>query len=201
MEKNLFEKIKKTKEDQEMSFTILYNNGKIEKNKRGIYDKFDEDISSSYRIQRIWDLLNFETSYYAKQHFFNKIDMKLRIGLIFNKSDLDKKKQVKENVNPYDGIVYFVAEDARCYLNNKQINKLPSCLSEDGIISYDYLIKAIKESGLDYECPDTFEEFKEALISGKTFNDRITADFTKNQKETKPVQKAKSKIRSLFKRN
>ena len=207
MKKNILEKIQKVQEDQENIFKIFNNDGTVKDGRRELVKEMNKDIISPLTLERIEEVLYSDLKYYASKHKFDKGDMTLQLGLIYNKKDVEKDNCIKEGVEPYEGIVYYKASNVNCYLNDKKQNKYDITYAKDGIINYEYLIKSLKNDGLEYDSPDTFEEFKNAIISGKKFNTKLTANIPTHQNEqeleeqpTNLIQKSKAKIKRLFTR-
>ena len=202
LEKNIFEKIRKAQSDQEIAYINFFNNGKVVEDKRYLKEKINEDLTSPKTFELIEDVLVDVAKKFAYLYKYDTIDMNLLLGLIYNASDVNEDKSLKENVKPYNGIVRFYTDNLNCYLNGEKVNSdkyNEYGMGRQSFINFNYLIKSIKKSGLDYNGPESFEELKEAILSGKKFDITLTADLTKNIKETK-TEENKPKIKNLFKR-
>ena len=132
------------------------------------------------------------TENYARHYDFDTMSMDLLLGLVFNESDVDDDNQVRENAKPYPNVVRYYTGSVKSYLDGKQTNEIDYDHFGNGrqsYIDYNLLLAAIEFNGLSFSGPATFEEFKERILAGDTFDITMSADL--KQKEEKPVVKTK----------
>ena len=76
-------------------------------------------------------------------------------------------------------IVRYRTGSMTSYTDDKQTNdtdwgRYYNC---EGYVSFKQLMSSIKKSGLAYTGPTTFEEFKQRILSGETFDITLLADL------------------------
>ena len=184
-----------TMKELKNGYVSFFNDGKIRKDGGYATKRINEEANTSYSISLITDVLYGATRSYADDYDFDQIDMTLPLGLIYKSSDVDENNKIKENAQPLKGIVRFYTGSITSYLNGEKTNDLDYgeyARGKQGFINYDLLINEMKENGLTYTGPETFEELKEKILSGENFNVVLSANF-KEQEEVKEEPKKLSK--------
>ena len=125
--------------------------------------------------------------------------MTLNIGLLYKPEDIDKNKKPKENAEPTDDLVRFYEDKFNCYRDGKKLNDRDfgeNNTTTQGYVSYDKLVKAFDNSGLDFNGPRTFDELKTRITNGENFPISVTANFEVKEKE----EEEKSFVKRLFRK-
>ena len=212
MEKSLLEKLVEAKHENDTAIVEFFNTGKIREDENYMI-KYLNNIDNDNSFSRIESALINSIGSYSRHYDFDSINLDLELGLIFKVEDVIDKKHITTNAQPIDGIVRFYTGSVQSILNGKQTNDIDFgeiCHSKQGFIVFDELMNKIKNSGLEYNGPQTFEELKSRIMNDEKFNISLRANLVENTKtfeeqpkeevkEEKPVEK-KSKILTLFKR-
>ena len=125
----------------------------------------------------------------------------LEVGLIFNKSDVDEEKHIKENAKPLDGVVRCYTGDITSYLNGEKSNTDGYYgYGKQGFVDYDELVLSTKKNGLSFIGPKSFEEFKEKIISGEQFPISLQANLTEEKENEleREVEKPRKLTKKTF---
>ncbi len=198
MDETLLEKVLEAKKSHETALVGFFNDGKIRKDDNSNAKRVSE-ASQDYSYYCIGDLLCDATASYARETDIDCVSLGLSVGLLFNKADVDDNNMINENAQPLSDIVRYYTFDFNGYLNGKNIGcdyvsrYMPG---RQGFVNYNKLVATVKKGGLKFEGPETFEEFKDAILSGEKFDIVVSADL-KEKEEAK--DKPKSLLKSLFK--
>ena len=127
--------------------------------------------------------------YYSIHEKYNSLDLDLSLGIVYNKEDVNEDNTLKENAEPIPNVVRVYTEDSRCYQNRDKVEgKLNSMFyGSQCFITFDNLLERINDEGLIYYGPDSYEEVKEAILSGEKVTATISANL--NQKKNKSLVK------------
>ncbi len=131
------------------------------------------------------------TRSYINDCDFDRIEMYLRLGLVYNSNDINEDNSIKENALPYDGIVRFYPTSFKSYLDDKQTNEIDYArygYNKEGYVRYNALVKAMNRSGLKYSGPESFDELKERILNNEEFDIKVVASLTKNKEQNKPKE-------------
>ena len=202
MEKTLLEKLQAAKESNEVDHVCFFNNGEVkQEEKKFAYRIKEANDSRSYAA--IEDLFCSATESYARNYQFDTVDMGLLVGLIFKKEELNSNNEITAGSKPLDGIVRYYTGSVNSYLDGNQTNDIDYGhygLGKQGYVNYNELVKLTKENGLTYNGPETFEEFKDKIISKEQFDITISADLNKKEEKQQPKQEPKKLSKRLFNR-
>ena len=126
------------------------------------------------------------TDSYARDYDFDDIQMGLELGLIFDQADI-KDGSIKENAQPVKDIVRYYTGSVNCYQDGRQTNTIDYGhygRGRQNFVSFKGLMEQIKQSGLQYTGPETFEEFEEQILVGEPFDITISANLNEKQSTT-----------------
>lgn len=188
MGKSLLDKLVEVRHDYQTAFLCVLNDGSTMTDE--VYSaRRIKDNDGQKQFEEIERTLCDAARSYARHSDFNFIKMHLLVGLIFDKDDVDNKDKI---ATPVDGIVRYYTGSVQSFLNGKQTNQLDfyeyGCNSQ-GYAKFDDLVKAIHSSGMEYVGPETFDELRTLILSGKKFEVSISGDLTKSKDEDKGIQK------------
>lgn len=196
--RTILERMIEAKKSHDIVYVCFYNDGKVRKVDNTELLKV-KDAETFLPYSYIGDMLCDATRICSEDHNINNVNMDIRLGLVYNASDVDEKNKVIGNAQPLNGIVRYYVSDVNCYLDDKKANYNHRFFCEpgrEGYVGYDMLISEMGNSGLSFNGPTTFKEFKEAIASGEKFDISIYADL-REKESTK--EKPKSFVKSLFK--
>lgn len=179
MEQSLIDRLKDAKREYETEFVCFFNDGEVRTDEKYSAKRIHE-FKSFDEFQAISGVMCKATESYARYFDFDNIDFHLLLGLIFNKKDVDENNQVQPNSQPIQNIVRYYTGSVESSLNGEPTNKWDydriGC-GRQGFISFNQLIALIQSSGLDYTGPESFEEFQKRILSGETFDIKLSADL------------------------
>ena len=187
MRESLLDKVMNAKKDYEVGQVIFFNNGKVDTETNSFAKKMN-DIYDSVELEMLTRDLCDATASYARRYELDTMEVGLQLGLIYNASDVDEKRQVRAGARPVNNIVRYYDVGFNCYLDGQQTNEHEygeHNVTHQGYIHYDKLVKAFEGSGVDFTGPKSFEEFKEAIQSGIPFDISLVADFKKKEQGRK----------------
>lgn len=173
MNNSLIEKMKEKQKEHQIAYVIFYNDGTIDKEEYGLKTKLDDERIIPFQTRMIMNQLGDAVSYYAKDYDFDAVCMNLKLGLVYNISDIDENNQVKPGSKPIKNIVRYFQGPTDSYLDGNQTNEGSFNRSHweiQGFVNYNKLVSTIKKGGLSFTGPDSFEEFKEAITNNKLFD-------------------------------
>ena len=205
--------MQESKANHGIAFVNYLNNGKVYKDE--FYQTQSlQNANETFRYDFIGESFYDAAESCARHYDFDTVTMDLYLGLIYKAEDHDEKGILKSDAEPIKDIVRFYTADVNCYLNGKQTNdyNYGRFNSRQSFINYKMLVETTRKNGLIFNGPETFEEFEEAIKSGKTFDIKLEASLLpKNEnvqeeviqdevQEVKTEKKPKRKIKSIFKR-
>ncbi len=181
MKKSIMDRLIELKESREVKYTNFFNDGSIS------FDdvKFSEKLSKLDSFEPISDVFYKAAESYSSDAAFDSITMYLLLGLVYDKDSLNEDNSFKTNAKPYNNIVRYYTGSVKSYQGQDQTNELDWYkygYNRQGYIRYDELVKTIKQEGLIFNGPETFEEFKNLILSKKPFEISFTADLKQEMK-------------------
>ena len=191
LEKSLVEKIKEAKKEHENTFTCFFNNGKVEIEEYYSAKRITE-AQEPKQFKSIEDVFTKAAETYARHYDFDRMDMNLLLGLIFNSKDVDENNQRKSNAKPIPGIVRFYTGSVKSYLAGEQTNTIDYNdygIGRQSYTDYNQLLKAIQKSGLQFTGPKSFEEFQERILSGEVFDIILSANLNQKEEEKQFIKR------------
>ena len=183
MKESLLDKVISAKRDYEVGQVIFYNNGQVGTETNSFAKKMDK-IYDSVELEMLTSDLCSATASYARRYELDSMEVGLQLGLIYNANDVDEKRQIKPGAKPVNNIVRYYDIGFNSYLDGVQTNEHEygeHNVTHQGYIHYDKLVEAFNGSGVEFTGPESFEEFKELILSGVPFDISLIADFKKKQ--------------------
>ena len=192
MEKSLLEELQKIKSDsdfaRETAPVCICNDRKVRKDYR-----IPGEIDSEKEFGKISEYFSDAARSYASYWQYDSIRMRLILGLVFEKKDVNGFGFARQNAEPLDDVVRYYTGSVRSFRHGIRSNALDYVkygFPKDGYIRFSDLMEQIRQSGLEYDGPETFEEFKERILVGCPFNISLSAHMnSKKQPETKTDNK------------
>ncbi len=187
MEMSMLEKLKEARRDSNVEYVDFFNDGTKGKDIHK-YVKDKTKYPLKWSIDDLMRVLAGASSSYSADGEFDTISMDVLMGLMFKAEDVDDDLNIKPGAKPESKMVRYTIGDVNSYLDGEQTNttEYNRYRIYDGYVGYNDLVKYIRKNGLEFNGPKSFEEFKEAILSGETFDISINAVF---QKEKKLVRK------------
>lgn len=189
MEKTIRDEIVETIDNQTIKYVNIFNDGStIQDNKN--FAKCMEEKSRKNSISYIEQRFLNAAKYYIRNYVeFDNLDMDVRLGLIFNREDVENGS-VRRGAKPIDEIVRYETSNVTSYLNNEKadvINYGDIYGPERGYVDYNELVKSIRSQGLDFNGPETFEDFKTAILTGQTFDISVSTSLKEGLEKPKKL--------------
>ena len=186
MGKDLLEELRDLRHAYDVSHVNYFNTGKVSEDEAYFTTRICDD-NSMVSFGLIKNVLIEATKSYSRDCDFDKINMNLLLGLVYKVSDVDEDRKIKANAKPIDNKVRFYTGSVKAYLDGEQTNTFDyyeNGINFQGYINYNKLVKFAKECGLVFTGPDSFEEFKQKILSGEVFDVSLTADLRDRSKES-----------------
>ena len=182
MGKTVLDKLKEVKKNNDTALVSFFNTGEIKKDTYSQASRLKEaSIKSNYDlISEVYE--RAANSYNTFNYDYDTINMYLELGLIYDNDNINSNNQIKEGANPVKDIVRLYTGSIKSYKDGEQTNKADYGeygLGKQGFIKFSNLIKWIDNNDLIYIGPETFEEFKNRILSGEKFDIVLSANLTK----------------------
>ena len=194
--KTLLEELKEASVSNEQAYVSYCNNGEVRTDNKIVTNKMDSFYLDDF-IGTIKFIFRDAAEYYARQNPYDYIKMNLELGLVFNKEDVDDNNVVKENAKPIKDVVRCYTSGVTSFLNGEKSNEHDYSYDRKGFINYNNFVSKMKKDGISFEGPETFDEFKESILAGETFDVSIFADL-KQKEQTQEKEEPKKLIRKPF---
>lgn len=185
MGRSMLERLKALRASYEVDAVCFLNDGSVKTDR-----KSSKAIDNLYSFDRIKDTFYDAVRVYSEKTDFDSADMQLLLGLVYSSSDVDEEYKIKENAEPMKDVVRFYTGKINSYLGDEKVNDRNFDWPSNGYISFRSLMSLIKRSGLEYTGPESFDELKERILAGETFEIKVTADL-KKEKGKSLVKRAK----------
>lgn len=199
MEKTLLEKLKEARISNEPAYVSFFNNGEVRIDK-SIANKRMTEYYLDDTIGSINYVFTDAAESYARHNPYDTISMSLELGLIYNKEDVDDENHIRENAEPLKGIVRCYTGDITSYLNGEKANEEGYYgYGKQGFVDYKNLVTTMRRNGIAFEGPETFDDFKEAILSGEQFDINLTASLKEPEKKEEPQVVVQDKPKKLSK--
>ena len=189
LKKSLLERMKQTQDKHGIGYINVFNNGKVRVDEEweSKMMKYANELDAFHRIEDVMFDIN---ELYSRDYKYDTLDMHLELGLIYDGIYVNEDQTLKENAKPIDNIVRYYTTNVDCLQDGEKVNDkdIGSWKSRQGFITYNRLLWSIKRNDLEFNGPESFEEFKEQILSGEPFDVSITASL-------KPKNKGKRLIK------
>ena len=180
-EKTLKDELREINKSNEVVFLNIFNDGTSNTDEYFVA----QNISSPSSFTAISSTLCRAAKSYAYDGPFDKINMHLLLGLVYEKKYFNNDHTLKACAKPIKDIVRFYTGSVESFLGDEQTNKTDyyrGGLNRQGFIRYDDLIAGAEKDGLIFNGPQSFGEFEEAIHSGETFDISVTAILEQEKK-------------------
>lgn len=191
--KTLFEELKDASVSNEKAYVSYCNNGEIKTDNKIVTEKMTSFYLDDF-IGTIKFIFRDAAEYYARQNPFDYIKLDLELGLVYNQDDVDEENKIKENAEPIKDIVRCYTSGVTSYLNGEKSNEHDYYYDRKGFINYNNFVSKMKKDGIAFEGPKTFEDFKNAILAGETFDVSIYADLREKDKTEEVKQEVKQDV-------
>ena len=188
MNKKLLEQMREKQKEHEIAYVIFYNDGTIGTEEYGFKDKLDTERFFPFQTKMIMEQFGDGIADYAKDFSFDTVCMDLKLGLVYNASDIDGINHIKEGAKPIKNIVRYYTSSINSYLDGNQTNTRDFTKHHwevQGFVNYNKLVSTIKKGGLDFIGPNSFEEFMNPIIDNKQFDIIVSAYLDNNKTNIK----------------
>lgn len=141
-----------------------------------LLNKFDNKKS----IADITKIIKRAAEMYKLDGKFDRITANLDMGLVYYKDDVDNKNRIIGCSKPINNIVFYTATDISSYYDEKKTNKYNYCTygwTVSGYVKYNEFAELMEKEGLSFSGPETFTDFKDAILNGKKFDIALEADL------------------------
>ena len=176
---NLRDELLKLRTNKQIVYYRLFKNGDIVPETR----EFAKDLTKLDRENVVGVLeyvLTDALKKYSYKSDFDFVDMKLNAGLVYDAKDIEYGNRIKMNARPYDDIACFKVASITSYFNGEQSNAfdyVEENFGYSGLMLYNETLKELREHGLTFEGPETYEDLKNAILYGQDFDIDITMDL------------------------
>ena len=200
MNKTLLEELKEAKISNEDAYVIFFNNGKSIMEKRNCEQNMNE-YALENSIRRIGDHLKDVAESFGRYYSYDTIALGLEVGLIYNKNDVLEENKVPRDKEPLSDIVRFSTKRPECFLNGEKSNTDDYFgFDKQGFINYNKFVKEMKKNGLHYQGPKSFEELKNLILKGETFDISLVASLIDNKEKERVEEQVIEEPKKLTKR-
>ncbi|MBR4671947.1 MAG: hypothetical protein IKO78_01945 [Bacilli bacterium] len=187
MDQTLLEQLQDARKSQEVTYMNVFNNGKRTKDKYSAKEKM-----TKYYLEDMIRSINYSfvstASHLAHKGDYDTVAMFLEMGLVFPKSELGENDQILVKSEPLKGMARCYTGTVVSYLDGKEAHKYSDGIySRDGFVDYDKFVLAMKENGVSFTGPETFEEFERRILSGEKFDVALFANLKPKKEETVKV--------------
>ncbi len=184
MEQTLLEQLQDARKSQEVTYMSFLNNGKKVEDKYSAKEKMEkyylEDMIRAVKYSFV-----STASSLARKSDYDNVAMFLEMGLVYPKSELNEKDQILVGSEPIKGIARCFTGTVVSYLNGEEAHKYTDGIySRDGFVDYEKFVTAMKENGVRFTGPKTYEEFERAILSGEKFDVALFANLKPKKEET-----------------
>ena len=189
MEKTIKDEIVETIDNQTIKYVNIFNDGStVQDNKNFAKCLNEKSIKNSISIieQRFLSAAKY---YIRHSEEFDNLSMDIKLGLIFDREDVENGS-LRRGAKPLDDIVRYVAKNIDSYLNeekSKLMNYGEIYGDEMGYVNYNELVSCIQNQGLEFNGPETFEDFKTAILTGQIFDISVSASFKEGLEKPKEL--------------
>ena len=187
MGKELLDQLRDFKHAYDISHVNFFNNGTVTEDERYYASTRIIEDNSLVSFGLIKEVLLNATKMYSRDSEFDRLDLNLLLGLVYAKSDVDEDNKIKANAKPLKDKVRFYTGSVKSFLGDEQTNTCDyyqNGINYQGYINYNKLVALAKKTGLVFTGPDSFEEFKQAILSGEVFDISLTANLQEERDDT-----------------
>ena len=160
----------------DLSYTHILNNGEIGTETK----KFCEERTAKDAEDAI--LLSFEavmgaTTSYSRIYNVDSVSMDFLMGPVYSAKDVIDGK-VREGAHSIGKLVRFYTSNITSYFENAKTNEHQySGPQYQGYVDYDKFVAALKEEGVTFNGPESFEKLESLILNGEKFDISISIDL------------------------
>lgn len=180
MGEDLMRKLLEARKQENNQYVSFHYDGSVSVDDKSYYDGVLTFGSFSSICSTLYDAAKS----YSKYGEYDKINMRLVLGLVYDGKYVNPDKTLKANAVPMDKIVHFYTDSVNSYLNDEKTNEKDYYnygFNRQGFIEYNDLVKQIKKEGLVFNGPANFAEFKNLMLKGENFEVSIEANLKKEK--------------------
>ena len=192
MEKSILEKLREARTDHQLAIVNFFNDGSITTDEN--YMARQIDSISNWENEYILNVMNDAARGCSRDGDFDTINMGMNIGLIFDINDVDENNNIKEGAKPYKNIVRYYTMNIDSYLDGEKSSTYDHFrygVNRQGFMRYNDFVRYVKRVGLSFEGPESFEEFKEKILSKEVFDINVIASLGERKDNRGPIRRLK----------
>lgn len=200
MYKTLKEEILDMKNKTPNGYICFFNDGTTSKDEEKTIESLELKSPAIFRIKDLYQ--NAAKSYINKGYDFDTIEMDLKMGIIYKEVYVNEDNTIKEGNKPLDKYVRIYTGRIKSYLDENQTNESDYYeygVNYQGVEKYNLLLDEIEASGLKFIGPEKYEDFKEKILNGETFEIKLSLSLIEQQELEKEENKT-NKIKKLIRR-
>lgn len=191
VDQSLKEKILLIQKNKSIAYVNFFNDGSVKRDEYSTIEYMNPKYFST-QVERIEELMCYAAENYSNKKDFDSITMDLLLGLVYEAEEITLNNKIKQEAEPLDNVVRYYTDDIRSYLGNKKTNETKArdnFRNRQGLVNYNEFVLLLEQRGLNYNGPRTFEEFKEAILSGEKFDINVSIDLKEETQDKKLVKK------------
>lgn len=173
----------------------FYNDGSVSRDDENIVENLDLISYFGYHIKNLY--LEAAKSYVNRGYDFDTIELDLKMGLIYNEYDVNDDNTIKEGKQPMKNCVRIYTGRVKSYLDDEQTNTSDYYdygMGYQNVAFYNSFIRDLERYDFEFIGPKTYEEFKEKILNGETFDVKVSLSLKEeNERDSeinvKPIKK------------
>ncbi len=190
MSQNFRDQLLQIRKDNEVASVDFFNNGEIKTDNYSFF-KVRELFKTSEEFKNIEDVFFKAACSYSYDGDYDEIDMHMIFGLVYWKKDVDENNHIRLNAKPINNVVRYYTGSVKSYLDGEQANIRDYeryGLGRQGYLNFDEFVSLAQKEGFSYRGPETFDDFKNAILTREPFDIVISMDL-KQEEDNKLVRK------------
>ena len=186
MGKSFKEELLEFKKENDVVTYNLFNDGSTSEDKYFYAKSMNEDKTSG-----AINAISFGFCSAAKELSgkcdFDYLEMKIKLGLVFDINDVLKSKHLKEDAKPVTNLLRYVTQPVVSYSDGKKTNRDSQrdtyCVG--GYLNYDEFISLLEEKGITFDGPENYEKFLYNMVCNVPFDIKLSVDLKEEKKLTR----------------
>ena len=159
-----------------LSYTHILNNGEIgTETKKFCEDRTANDVDDAVLVS--FETIMSATTSYARYYNIDFVSMNYLMGPVYNSKDVVDGK-VKNGAHSINKLVRFYTMGITSYFEGAKTNEHQySGPGYQGYVDYDKLVARLKDEGVSFNGPGSFEELESLILNGEKFDISIDIDL------------------------